>query len=234
MSQRKDLLVNNNVYHIYNKTIAPFKSFIYEQYALRFVELFTYYRSEKTIAYSKYRKLNEKQRSMLPSYSAPHVEILSYCLMPNHYHFQLKQIGTNGINIFISNVVNAFTRYYNILNDRKGPLFLPVFHSQIAYSVEQLLHTSRYIHLNPVKDGLVKNFEDLTYYKFSSFDEYMGKPKLCNTDIVLHYFDNDIDRYKKFLEDDVEHQKVLKYVREQKKRNQFIIYRGNASKNRAT
>jgi putative transposase len=178
--------------------------------------------------------MNEKQKSMLPHATSAYVEILTYCLMPNHYHFQLKQLQSDGIRIFISNVINAFTRYYNILNERKGPLFLPVFHSQIAYSVEQLLHTSRYIHLNPVKDELVRRFSDLKQYKYNSYNEYIGisQTRICNTEIIMYYFNNDVQKYLKFLADDVEHQKVLANLKKLKKKNQYTIYRGNASKNR--
>ena len=232
MPTRRDVFVNNNIYHIFNKTIAPFKSFHYKPYAHKFVDIFSYYTLKRVIPYSKYLRLNDKQKMMLPQVDKPYVEILAYCLMPNHYHFQLKQIETNGIHIFMSNIVNAFTRYYNILNERKGPLFLPVFRSQFIYSVEQLLHTSRYIHLNPVKDRLVKNFADLRNYKYSSFHEYATTPILCNTDIVMHYFDNDSSRYTNFLENDVEHQKVLAHIKKLNNKKQFAIFSGNSYKRR--
>jgi len=173
--------------------------------------------------------MSEKQKLSLPRSSKQYVEILSYCLMPNHYHFQLKQITNKGIHIFMSNIVNAFTRYYNTINKRKGPLFLPVFHSQIAYSVEQFLHTCRYIHLNPVKDGLIKSFAELKNYNYCSYKEYIHIPNLCNTDIVMHYFNNDVSKFIKYLEDDVEHQKLLAHIKSLKKKNQFMIFRGNAS-----
>jgi len=129
------------------------------------------------------------------------VQLMCYTLMPNHYHFLLQQRSYGGIQQFVSNLINSFTRYCNRLHGRKGPLFLPQFKSVSILSLQQLLYTSKYIHLNPVKSGLVESVDDLIHYKWTSYHEYMGyrRKGLVNTGRIIRHFDFSTDRYKKYL-----------------------------------
>src|SRR5205823_11981573 len=101
------------------------------------------------------------------------VEILCFCIMPNHWHLLVRQKVDRGISKFLSDAINSLTRYYNILHERSGPFFLPRFKSVAIRSEEQLIHVSRYIHLNPYSSGIINNFEDLINYPWSSFRGYM-------------------------------------------------------------
>jgi len=127
------------------------------------------------------------------------IDIVAYCLMPNHFHFLLKQNIENGIPIFLNNVLNGFTRYYNIRNDRKGPLWIGRSKSVHIAHDDQLWHVSRYIHLNPVKARLANNPSDWVY---SSYIEYLGMinhiNQVCSKSIIL---DSDLTNYKDFVED---------------------------------
>ena len=111
----------------------------------------------------------------------------------------------------MSDTVNSFTRYYNILSERKGPLFLPQFQSRQILSDEQLLHTSRYIHLNPFTSRLVQQVEDLQRFPHSSFKEYIyqSNKSLINTSILLKYFNNKRESYKKFVLNNAYYQQKL-------------------------
>jgi len=135
--------------------------------------------------------------------------------MPNHYHFQIKQLIDNGIIRFMADVLNSFTRYYNSKNKRKGPIFLTPFRSRQIVSDEQLIHTSRYIHLNPYSAGIVNTQKDLINYPYSSFKEYVEKNEegICNTDEILKMFGGDRERYKEFVLSNAEHQRTLEYIK---------------------
>lgn len=71
--------------------------------------------------------------------------------------------------------INALTRFYNIGKKRKGPLFFPQFRSRQILTQEQLIHVSRYLHLNPYSAGLVKTLSQLETYQPSSLHQYLHK-----------------------------------------------------------
>ena len=117
-------------------------------------------------------------------------EIVAYCFMPNHFHFLLKQKANDGISKFIANFTNSYGRYFNSKNKRNGPLFQNRFRATRIETEQQLLHVSRYIHLNPYSAYLVKNLKELEVYPYSSLPEYIGKTdsEFCYKENVLHYF----------------------------------------------
>ena len=135
--------------------------------------------------------------------------------MPTHFHFLLRQNDNNGIQNFISNAANSFTRYHNIKYEKLGPLFLPRFKSVKVTSEEQAMHVSRYIHLNLYSSGLCKNIEELVNYKWSSFKEYVGDVKngLCDKTFILGLFNFNKERYKRFVFNNADYQKSLEHIK---------------------
>jgi len=103
----------------------------------------------------------------------PPVEIIAFCLMPNHYHLTLKQLTLKGISTFMHKLGTSFTNYFNIRQKRSGRLFETTFKAVIVDSEEQLLHLSRYQHLNPRKLNL-KTSKQLINYPWSSLATYLG------------------------------------------------------------
>lgn len=93
--------------------------------------------------------------------------------MPNHFHLLLKQTKENGISKLVANFQNSYTRYFNLKNERVGPLFQGVFKALRVKTDEQLIHVSRYIHLNPYSSSVIKSFEELKRYPWSSVEEYL-------------------------------------------------------------
>lgn len=133
--------------------------------------------------------------------------------MPNHFHFLLKQKIDHGISNFISNFTNSYTKYFNTKYDRVGPLFQGLFKAVLVESEEQLIHLSRYIHLNPVTSSLVKP-EDLQNYYWSSYPEYVDllEDSLTNKHLILDFFPS-IDKYKEFVLDQVDYAKKLEFIK---------------------
>jgi len=138
------------------------------------------------------------------------VSILAYCLMPTHYHLLLRQNKNGGISHYVSQIQNSFTRYSNVKQKRSGPLFIHRFQSKPVVSDEVFKHVSRYIHLNSYSSGIVDN---VFSYAWSSLHEYMegGNPKwrLCDTVPLLQLFNQDKERYKKFILNNADYQKTL-------------------------
>ncbi len=93
----------------------------------------------------------------------------------------------------------SYVKSVNEVYGRVGHLFQGRFQSKPVESEEYLLHLSRYIHLNPVFAGLVKEARD---WEFSSYRDYIGtsqKSKLIQTHFVLSHFGN-IEEYRVFVE----------------------------------
>ncbi|MBN1262974.1 MAG: transposase [Candidatus Pacebacteria bacterium] len=138
------------------------------------------------------------------------VEIVAYCLMPNHFHLLVKQAKDRGIRNFITKSCNSYSHYFSTKYKRKGPLFEGRFKAIRVETEEQLIHLSRYIHLNPYSSYLVKNFKKLAAYPFSSLPEYLNniKDPICQKEIVLSYFSG-FEDYKKFVFRQAEYQREL-------------------------
>jgi len=141
------------------------------------------------------------------------VEIVCYCLMPNHFHFLLKQTRDGGITEFVSKVSNSYTKYFNTKNRREGPLLQGEFKSVYVESNEQLLHLSRYIHLNPLVGYLIKDLED---YKWSSYLEYLGvsNTDICSKAIIMDQFKS-TSEYRQFVLDREDYGKQLEAIKHQ-------------------
>jgi putative transposase len=141
------------------------------------------------------------------------VDIISYCYMPNHWHLLLKQNIDRGITIYINRLSNSYARYFNTKYGRKGPIFQGRFKSVVIENDKQLLHTSRYIHLNPYSSNVISSINELENYQFSSFQEYtsMVGSRICEKEIILNNFKK-INSYKNFVFDHAGYQrKIEKY-----------------------
>jgi putative transposase len=140
------------------------------------------------------------------------IQIVAYCIMPTHIHLILKQLEERGITTFMSNLLNSYSRYFNIKHKRKGPLWEGNFKSVLVKNDEQLLHLTRYIHLNPVTAYLVDKPED---WLWSSYNEYLSKireeNRICKYDDILNI---KINSYKEFVENRIAYQRELKIIKE--------------------
>lgn len=139
------------------------------------------------------------------------VEIICYCLMPNHFHFLLQQKVEGGITEFVSKLSNSYTKYFNTKNQRVGPLLQGEFKSVHIETNEQLLHLSRYIHLNPLVGFVTKTLDN---YQWSSYPEYAGeiKDNFCLKEIILGQFKSKED-YIQFVQDQEDYGKKLEMIK---------------------
>lgn len=133
----------------------------------------------------------------------------AYCLMPNHFHFLLKQERDGGISEFISKLINSYTKYFNTKYKRVGPLLQGQFKAVHIDSDEQLLHVNRYIHLNPSVAYLVKMLRD---YRWSSYPEYLAKGLgICEKDNILNQFIGN-KSYENFVLDQEDYGRTLSSI----------------------
>ena len=115
------------------------------------------------------------------------VRILAYCLMPNHYHFLLQGKEDQAIPRFIQRLFNSYTQAYNRQQDRSGTLFQGRAKHILVDKDEYLLHLARYIHLNPVRAGIVQRPGDWPYLNYLEWvDKRDGS--LVDREFVRSYF----------------------------------------------
>ncbi|MFW6143928.1 MAG: transposase, partial [Patescibacteria group bacterium] len=141
----------------------------------------------------------------------PAVDIISFCLMPNHFHFVFKQLNEDGITNFMRRICTSYTKYFNKRQDRVGGLFQGRFKSVKVESDEQLIHVTRYQHINPQKLGL-DSVNQLIEYPWSSLNTYLARRdfySFLNTDLVLGEFGSR-EEYKKFTEAEIDQFGVMR------------------------
>lgn len=211
-------MATGEVYHVFNKSIAGFEIFNDRNEFLRMINVIRYYQKEKpTVKFSAFIKSSEaKQNRTDRNISYPDkeklVEIIAYCLMPTHLHLIVRQLKEKGISTFMNNVLNSYTRYFNTRHKRKGPLWEGRFKSVLIKTDEQLLHLTRYVHLNPTTAYLVDKLEA---WSASSYQEYVGKvddnDRICKYDEFLKIKPS---AYKEFVEDRVSYQRELAKIKD--------------------
>jgi len=215
MSKRKYPIITGQTYHVFNRGIGNQQIFPDKRAHRRFLEAVRFYEHQnlsiklstfldfgcdKKAEFSK--KIFQRDQRL--------VEIICFCLMPSHHHFLLKQLVDGGIAKFIGNIQNSYCRYLNIRLGRNGTLFQRPFKAIVVETQEQLLHVSRYIHLNPLSSFLVKNLEELLVYPWSSLSDYLGKTNIefVKKTPVLDFFKNS-KAYQKFIFDQADYQQTL-------------------------
>lgn len=211
---KRPIFENGNLYHVFNRGVEKrnifmdkydYYRFIHDLYEFNDKNLVTnvFYYAGKN--YGSPTSINRKPRKLL-------VEIICYCLMPNHYHLLLRQLVDNGISKFLQKLGVGYTHYFNQKYKRSGVLFQGKTKAIFIKTDAQFTHLSRYIHLNPVeliesdwKEKGVRNWrkvnEKLEKYRWSSYLDYIGKknfPSLINKEPILNYFNNET-KYKKFI-----------------------------------
>lgn len=208
---------NGNFYHVYNRTVAKEHAFAFDRFIEHAVNTINFYRYPHRLKFSEYRRLSPQEKSKyLNSTGAkePLVEIYAFSLMPNHFHLQIKQIQTGGVNRFISNFENSYAKYYNTVKRRVGSLFQDRFKSKRIKNNEEFIHVSRYIHLNPVTSGMV-SYENLSSYAATSYKwyKYPYLNKFITSDLILSHF-RSFEKYDEFMRNQVKYQITLKTIRD--------------------
>ncbi len=111
----------------------------------------------------------------------------AYVLMDNHYHLLIETPHAN-IKQIMQNINTSYTVYANKRHKRFGHLFQGRYKAFIVDKESYLMELSRYIHLNPVRAGMVKAADE---YRWSSYREYMngkGKQTITDTEDTLYLF----------------------------------------------
>ncbi|MEK7533592.1 MAG: transposase [Patescibacteria group bacterium] len=219
MPRRHVPLIDGEFYHVYNRGVEKRPIFSDRRSYQRFIATINYYRFiHQPMRLSNFFKLSVEKRSSLidlQNRSPSHITISCFVLMENHFHLLLQQEPKGDISVFLRNLCDSYTRYFNTRDHRVGPLFQGQFKAVRIESDDQLIHVSRYIHLNPYSSGLVKTLDELIQYAWSSLPLYMHPPdnsSICNTSPILNAFKTR-DSYWKFIADQADYQRKLDNIK---------------------
>ena len=188
------IYVENGFYHLFNRGVEKRPIFLDRNDYVAFLSILKRYLTNPDDLSSGYLDFSHgvpSRRSDLHT----KIQLVSYCLMPNHFHILVKQLTKNAITEFTRRVGDAYVRYFNDRYERVGGLFQGKIKGILIDNDAYLLHLTRYIHRN------AEEFWDrsLREYPYSSYPEYLG---LRNTawmhpEEILAYFRSPLNAYRK-------------------------------------
>ena len=175
MSRKLPSFVPNQYYHIYNRGARRISIFHEKENYLYLLRLLKKYLQQLDLS------------------------LIAYCLMPNHYHFLIHQNGDLPAGKLPQRLFNSYSKAYNKRYDHSGTLFAGPYRARHVHNDSYLRHLCRYIHANPVKDGLVQTIEQWPY---SNYHEWVGlrSGTLIDHAFIDTYFP-DPKEYAEFVQD---------------------------------
>jgi REP element-mobilizing transposase RayT len=182
---RRDIeFIKGGIYHLYNRGPGKHNLF-FEDYNYQYVicRMTTYSPSLK-------------------------VTIIAYCLMPNHYHLLVRQDDEIPVAELPKRVFGGYSRAVNKRYGWSGTIFEGRYQAKMVSTSSHLCHLCRYIHANPVKDGLVDEIDEWPY---SNYPEWVGKRKsaLVNREFIDDLFGSSTN-YEEFVREYMESQQESK------------------------
>ncbi|KKU94152.1 MAG: hypothetical protein UY26_C0003G0303 [Candidatus Jorgensenbacteria bacterium GW2011_GWA1_48_13] len=222
----REKIVAGNVYHVLNRGVDKRKIFMDDRDYFRFVHnLFEFNDLEppnnNTYYFNRQKQSMDIARPYIAGERKPRkllVEILAFCLMPNHYHLLIKPKSDDGITKFIKKLNMGYAKYFNERYKRSGALFQGRYKLIPVTEESHFIHLPYYIHLNPLdlvmpewrnygrnNYGLAKTIDwkgagkFLEKYRWSSYLDYIGKrnfPSVTQREFLTEFFGGP-EQYKK-------------------------------------
>lgn len=220
---RTKVYVENSYYHLYNRGVEKRNIFTDEQdYNVFLSHLRTYLLPKDEIKLqeiimnplSSVADRFESSRLLRLNNFSANLKLISYCLMPNHFHFLIHQDAATVIDQFMNSLWTRYVMYFNRRHKRVGPLFQSLYKAVLVENDEQLLYLSRYIHRNPLP------FIDdahLATFKYSSYPHYLKlkSEDWLHSEEILNFFSQTnpgVNSYAKFVEDKTDEATIYELI----------------------
>ncbi len=184
-------------YHVYNRGVEKRVIFLDDQDYTVFLGIL-----KKYLTGERANDINRHQFNNL----AHELDLLAYCLMPNHFHLLFYQHTPDAITKMMRRLMTSYAMYFNNRYNRVGTLFQGRYKASHINADSYLHHISRYIHLNP---------EDHANWPYSSYKNYLGKKKAgwVKTRAILDLFDGDAKQYTQFVEDYIDNRAEISAIK---------------------
>lgn len=201
--------IENGYYHIYNRGVEKRKIFLDQQDYAVFLSYLKEYLLPKNTD-ELYKRLSDpniscKERARIVkelrlNNFSHEIILISHTLMPNHFHFVIKQKSAGSIDKFMNSLATRYTMYFNKKYKRIGPLYQDVYKAVLIKTNEQLLYLTKYIH-----NQALASKGDAFQSQPSSYPEFLGvrKTEWIHPEEILSFFSqaNPNLSYKSFIED---------------------------------
>mgnify|MGYP001585595635 CR=1 FL=1 len=203
--------LTDKIYHIYNRGVEKRNIFLDNSDYTRFIH--DLYEFNDTAPAGRFDRIKNTVRDRISDNIKKRqliVEILAFCLMPNHYHLIIKQLVDGGISDYIQKIGIGYTAIFNRKYERSGVLFQGKTKAVAVETEEQLIHLPYYIHLNPLdlifpnqKEKGISDWkkaeEFLMQYRWSSHLDYCNiknYPSVISKSLLFNIWKK-TDNYKK-------------------------------------
>lgn len=183
------IYVENGIYHVYNRGVEKRNIFLDDRDYAVFLRILKDALSpppdkqliqiDVTLKGSTFKGIPRQPRVFHED-----IDLIAYCLMPNHFHLLLQQKKFRVMHEFLHSISIRYAMYFNKRYSRVGKLFQNIYKAALITEEPYLLHVSRYIHLNP------KKLIDDISRGYSSYPEYIGTRQSVwvKPDVILSYF----------------------------------------------
>lgn len=136
------------------------------------------------------------------------LDLVSYCLMPNHFHLLFYQHDKDAITALMRSVATGYVMYFNRRYEREGRLFQGTYKAVHVDTEAYWTHISRYVHLNPIDIG-----RDFKTYEYSSYKYYEDKADADWVKPLMGMSGMDSERYRKFCEEWIPYRQQLAEIK---------------------
>lgn len=233
MPYRKEEFANEEIYHLVIRSIDD--NLLFRDVNDYYRGIFSIYEFDTTkpVVIRERRRARLQIKKMLKeianSAAPPNdtrdklVEVLAFCLMPNHIHLLVRQLKNDGVIKFMSKIGTGYGGYFNRKYTRKGYVFQDRFNAIHIKTDNQLKVVLIYIHTNPIsliepgwKMGRTKNLKNtiefLNNYKWSSHRDYLGVnnfPSVTEREFLLEIMGG-VGGYRNAIADWIKHKREIK------------------------
>jgi len=132
---------------------------------------------EKRDIFSDQNDREDFRRRILRNLKRFNAGCLAWAFMPNHFHLLFHSKSGN-LPDFMRCLMSGYSIYFNKKYKRTGHLFQNRYKSSVIDTERYLLGLIRYIHLNPVRSGIVPSLEKLASYRWTGHFEIMAFGRL--------------------------------------------------------
>lgn len=203
----------DEIYHVYNRGTDKRDIFLEKNDYARFLSYLVDFNNLKPI--DKEKELERKKKYLKRGESLkysnmdddPLVDILGFCLMPNHFHLLLRQKIDGGVAKFMQRVATGYVMVFNAKQKRSGGLFQGRFKVVHVNTQDYLDYLMFYIHFNPLflmekkwKNDKLAAFEFLNSYEWSSHIDYLSMDKASDSLIDKSFFYKNFKNSKIYTE----------------------------------
>lgn len=199
MPQRKVIFAPGEIYHLCNRSVDKKPIFIEKRDWVRFLFLIIVSQSSKSLSnvswfisnYMKMGHFNFSDKFSKEIIDERIVRLISFCIMPNHFHIIMEELKDNGISKSMQKIQDAYAKYFNVKYKKSGHVFQGPFRATHISNNDQLIYTNAYVHRNPIELPAWKKKEDK--FPWSSYTDFIYQNrwgKLLSPEIILDQFEN--------------------------------------------